>query len=77
MTEEEKLSIAGQLAVMDGKLDHIHDSLCAKVKNGEKRTKFLETIVFGFIGLIVLSVLTTIGGVVIWGITQMGWHKGE
>ncbi len=68
MTEQEKISLAGQLAVMDGKLDHIHDSLC-------KRVKFVEKIVFGFIGLMVLGVLTTIGGVVIWALSVMGIWK--
>ncbi len=68
MTEDEKLSIACQLAVMDGKLDHIHDSLC-------KRVKFIEKIVFGFIGLIVVGTLAAIGTAVLWVLSVMGVWK--
>ncbi len=36
--------------------------------------KFLEKIVFGFIGVIVLGVIATIGGVVLWAIAAMAEH---
>ncbi len=69
MGDDEKINLAGKLALIDEKLDHIHDSLC-------KRVKFVEKITFGFVGLLVIGVLTSVGGVVIWGLTQMGLNKG-
>ncbi len=70
MGDDEKINLAGKLALMDGKLDHIHNSLCGRVK-------FVEKIVFGFIGLLILGVLGAIGEGVLWLFQFIGLHKGS
>ncbi len=62
--EPEEVNVVGRLELIDQKLDHMHDNLC-------KRTKFLEKIVFGFIGMIVVGVLVTLGGIMIWALGLM------
>ncbi len=69
MGDDEKINLAGKLALMDEKLDHIHNSLCSRVK-------FVEKIVFGFVGMLVVGLLVAIGDAVLWIIQFMGLHKG-
>lgn len=38
----------------------------------DKRLSFLEKITFGAIGVVVLGVLSVVGGVIIWALSVMG-----
>jgi uncharacterized membrane protein len=59
-----------EIATLRTEIELVKQDLTA---NHARRLDFLERIAFGFIGLIVLGVLTTLGGVIIWA---LGYHKG-
>ncbi len=67
MTQDEESLICGQIGDVKQDIALLRQDLVGRVK-------FLEKIVFGFIGVIVLGVIATIGGVVLWAIAAMAEH---